>query len=64
MSLSWNKNLESLVKKSVNAHVEQQCRDGSVALHVDQTQAVWEVALSGPHEKQPGGQHHVGVISK
>lgn len=33
------------------SHVKEQCRDGSEALRVYQTQAVWEVALSGANEK-------------
>lgn len=35
------------------SHVEEQCRYGCVALRVDQTQTVGEVALSGANKKQP-----------
>lgn len=35
------------------SHIEQQRRDGRVALQVDQTQAVGQLTLSGSHEKQP-----------
>lgn len=35
------------------SHIEQQCRYGCVALQVNQTQTVGEVALSGADEKQP-----------
>lgn len=35
------------------SHIEQQCWDGRVALQVDQTQSVGEMALSGSNIKQP-----------
>lgn len=34
-------------------YIEQQCRYGCVALQVNQTQTVGEVALSRPDKKQP-----------
>lgn len=35
-------------------YIEQECRDRSEAVGMDQSQAVWKVALAGPHEEQPG----------
>lgn len=34
-------------------NVEEQCRDGGVAVDMDHAQVVGQVALSGAHEEQP-----------
>lgn len=44
-----------------HAAVKQQRWDGGVALHVDHAENVRQVALSGPHEEQPGSGDDGGV---
>lgn len=59
----WGTHL--LFKRRTNcSHVEQQCRYGCVALQVDQTQGVREVAFSGSDKKQPASPTNNYVISQ
>lgn len=39
--------------KQQETDVEEQCRNGSVAVDVDHAQVVGQVALSGAHEEEP-----------
>lgn len=59
----WGTHL-SFTRRTNCSHVEQQCRYGCVALQVDQTQAVREVAFSGADKKQPASPTNNHVISQ
>lgn len=59
------RNLISIVlqSKTDGPHIEQQGRYGCVALQVNQTQTVGQVALSGPDEKQPAQTTEINKLS-
>lgn len=42
-------------------YIEEQGRDGCVAVHVDHAQVVGEVTFSGAHEKQPSKDQEVKI---
>lgn len=49
---------------AVISHIKQQSRYGGVAVQVDQTQTVGEMALSGSNKKQPARSIKTKVSGK